>query len=454
MPTGGITRVRVILLPLVAGLAGILACSGDPSGPGGSGRFSINDAPPGPAWDGTATMVTVGDRANCLLQADGTPWCWGNTRGIGLRVDYGIRNVPAGVDGSGLIDSVCIARRTSPSHLPPWPCNVFKPIRISDRSFTTIRLPVQDYPPCAIDAAGSGFCWDQGPHVVTTPDSTLNTVHYCGGLPCLLRPQPLRTGVALREIARGGAICAVGTAGAAMCSSVNTKNLLGNRPLNFRSDTLITVAGAPSAIAIASSIDDEFACAIATGTSKVWCWGNSEYGAVGNGSFSVQVAVPVQVTSALTFKAIAASSRTVCALATAGQAYCWGDGRIGQIGWNGFGWSTTPAAVTGARTFNSITAGPGHFCALDTSGAAWCWGDNAFGQLGVTPAACGGGICSAVPVAVQGGHTFRQISAGIAHTCGVTTANQVYCWGSTAYGRLGLQLLTTTYIASPTRIMP
>jgi alpha-tubulin suppressor-like RCC1 family protein len=32
---------------------------------------------------------------------------------------------------------------------------------------------------------------------------------------------------------------------------------------------------------------------------------------------------------------------------------------------------------------------------------------------------------------------FRQVSAGGGHSCGVTTDDQAYCWGSNAYGNLG-----------------
>ena len=39
------------------------------------------------------------------------------------------------------------------------------------------------------------------------------------------------------------------------------------------------------------------------------------------------------------------------------------------------------------------------------------------------------------PVEVAGGLVFRQINAGLAHTCAVTTADKAYCWG--ANGRLG-----------------
>lgn len=34
--------------------------------------------------------------------------------------------------------------------------------------------------------------------------------------------------------------------------------------------------------------------------------------------------------------------------------------------------------------------------------------------------------------------TFRQVSAGATHVCGVTTDNRAYCWGANESGELGV----------------
>ena len=447
---------RVPFLTAVSLLAALLSCTkNEATGPGTTG-VTVYDAPPGPAWNGTAVAISVGDRANCVRQSDGTVWCWGNTRGFGLRIDIGLRNVPGRQNADVVIDSICFAKRTGGvEYMVGWPCNVFKPVRVSDRSFASIVVPMMDGALCAIDASGTPYCWDEGAGVITTPDSTSsNGVQWCGTTLCLFRPQQLRTAQKLSTFAPATSACALSTSGTVLCRGRNYKYLMGNRGINFVTDTFVPVLGAPTSTAITASPDGYFGCAVAT-SGRVWCWGESLYGAVGNGSFSETVTTPTLVSSTLNFKALVSTIGTNCGLTTGGLAYCWGDGRRGEIGWNGFGWSTTPYAVSGNRVYTQITAGPGHVCALDAGGSAWCWGDNYFGQLGVTPVGCNGGpICSPVPVAVQGGHTFKQIAAGIAHTCGVTTNNEVYCWGATQYGHLGLQRLSTPYIAAPTKISP
>jgi hypothetical protein len=65
-----------------------------------------------------------------------------------------------------------------------------------------------------------------------------------------------------------------------------------------------------------------------------------------------------------------------CGLDTASRAWCWGSNGGGAMG-QGTGVNTAlplPALVVGGHLFASITCGAGHVCALTTAGAAYCWG--------------------------------------------------------------------------------
>ena len=97
--------------------------------------------------------------------------------------------------------------------------------------------------------------------------------------------------------------------------------------------------------------------------------------------------------------------------------------------------SVTVNAASGGLTFQSVgSAGGGHNCGVTTAGTAYCWGAGAYGELGD-----GGAFValSNVPVAVSGGLTFQAGGAGFAHSCGVTTAGDAYCWGANNRYQLG-----------------
>jgi alpha-tubulin suppressor-like RCC1 family protein len=89
-------------------------------------------------------------------------------------------------------------------------------------------------------------------------------------------------------------------------------------------------------------------------------------------------------------------------------------------------------AVAGGGVFTAISSGNAHSCGLTGAGALFCWGNNAKGQIGdgtVAP--------KPAPTAVGAALVWRSVSAGDTHTCAVTTGNVAYCWGDNEYGQLG-----------------
>jgi len=167
-------------------------------------------------------------------------------------------------------------------------------------------------------------------------------------------------------------------------------------------------------------------------------------------SMDVQFSTGVNV-EPLAFTAMTVADGHTCALTASGAAYCWGINTEGQLGTAtglecGERCSTIPAPVDGGLSFQTLSAGTYHTCGLTASGTAYCWGS--YGRLGADSAtrnACSStayaGGCP-YPVPVAGGLTFKSISAGHDHTCGVTTAGAAYCWGSAIGGELGVDSAT------------
>jgi alpha-tubulin suppressor-like RCC1 family protein len=150
----------------------------------------------------------------------------------------------------------------------------------------------------------------------------------------------------------------------------------------------------------------------------------------------------------LTFVEISAGQHHVCARTAAGALHCWGGNFSGELGVGGTASRLTPTPiVAGGQAFQSVSAGYNHTCALTTAGQIYCWGANAFGQLGN-----GTTNNAQTPVAVTGvAGAFAQVSAGASHTCARTAATGlVFCWGFNSNGQLGDA--TTTTRLQPTQI--
>lgn len=87
--------------------------------------------------------------------------------------------------------------------------------------------------------------------------------------------------------------------------------------------------------------------------------------------------------------------------------------------------------MEGGHTFRQIAAGAAHTCGVTTAGEIWCWGSNGYGALGTDDpvGSCNGFLCSVTPVRVESALAFAEVTAGQFHTCALTTAGEAWCWG-------------------------
>jgi alpha-tubulin suppressor-like RCC1 family protein len=328
---------------------------------------------------------------------------------------------------------------------------------------------------CGLISLGEGFCW--GLNNLGQLGAASDSVCFAellpvgpGGpaLPCHIMPLRFGPSLAFTAVAVGdSSACAIATSGRAYCWGDNTFGQIGNgSTAPKKTPTLVTAGLNFTSI----SVGGGHACALGPG-GAAYCWGQDSSGQLGDAR-RVHSTTPIPVSDGgggpAIFTSISAGYRHTCALKLDGSALCWGNNDSAQLGDGTRGSADTPVVVSGGLAFTQISAGGDHTCGIAVGGAAYCWGSNAHGQLGTGLV---GGV-SAVPLQVAIGLTFSRISAsrgtdkstgrgsqldttvnssgdtvitqrssvkfdGFGHTCGLTTAGEVYCWGDDSDLQLG-----------------
>ena len=281
------------------------------------------------------------------------------------------------------------------------------------------------YDTCGVTAGGAAYCWGDN-FFGQLGDGTTTESH----VPALVSGGLSFAVVSAR--AGGSHTCGVAAGGVAYCWGYNPFGQLGDGT-TMEALTPVVVA-APSGVTFtAVSAGAVHTCGVTT-AKFAYCWGLNESGELGDGTTtrrSTPTLVEVPPGVGLSLDSVSAGGNHTCGVA-AGAAYCWGNNDAGQLGDGTMMGHLNPEGVTGSVIFAAVSAGDAHTCGVTAGGAAYCWGSNRFGALGD-----GTTIDQPSPVAVLGGLTFAVVSAGGSHTCGVTVAGAVYCWGANDSGQLG-----------------
>jgi alpha-tubulin suppressor-like RCC1 family protein len=167
-------------------------------------------------------------------------------------------------------------------------------------------------------------------------------------------------------------------------------------------------------------------CAI-DGQRRLFCWGLAADGQTGAGADVPDTHVPRQVMSTESWTQVAAGVAHTCGL-TGGRLFCFGGGPQ-----NGHTDRTdVPTQVGVESDWIWIGAGNFHTCGVRQGGGRRCFGMNEFGQLGD-----GTSFPNATPTADPlDTLTWAQLDGGTLHTCGLTTDNEVACFGANDFGQV------------------
>lgn len=187
-------------------------------------------------------------------------------------------------------------------------------------------------------------------------------------------------------------------------------------------------------------------CAI-TSTGQMKCWGTNTNGELGEAAAVGQKAfVPTLADNTDTYSKVISYNNATCGITTTGVLKCAGLNTLGRLGLGDTVARTSFTIVDSGVTYSHIDLGTNHACGITTDGVLKCWGSNSAGQI----AKPSGTSSIYLPSEVDAGVTYSKISLGPNHTCGITTANKLKCWGDNGNGKLGDGTMVNKY--TPTEI--
>lgn len=346
----------------------------------------------GPTDPPKVNHITAGGNSTCAGYDDGSALCWGsNTKGQ-LGNDKG---------GSGKSSAV--------------------PVKLLAAEPMS-GIDCGDEHCCALDGAGSLWCWGTNQFGQTGMDS---------GFPSLHKPTLLAAAGTAKAIAAGGGhTCILLSGGTLRCWGLGNSGQLGQGE-EKTSNTPVDVTWLKQVVAVDAAFYSN--CA-QTQSGELWCWGYNGMGQVGTGDSDKFVETPIKVAGVSNVVAFANGHEHTCAAEDGGKVYCWGRNGSHQLG-KGSGNSSynTPQVALGLSDVTALAVGESHSCAVQKGGKVWCWGANMHGEAGQDK----GPLMIDYPKEVEGISNASGIAAGKGHTCVLTADQEVWCWGHNGVGQVG-----------------
>lgn len=342
------------------------------------------------AFDG----VAAGYYHSCAIRtADHSLWCWGRnvygSLGTGDKVD---RPKPALVIGGS-----------------QW-----------------LSVSAGGYGTCGIKSDGSLWCWGIG--------SLFGKSSSQGPT----QPQSMGAGKWKQVDVGNTHACALGHDDSLWCWGQNNYGQLGNGLVGGSTGSPVRVGQDPSVKWNYVAAGLYGTCALRNlddaETGQLYCWGSNQNGSLGMGAVTLTLPTPTQVQPVdARWRRVDLLYRHACGIQADNTLWCWGYNNYGQGGVVSPTTLLTPTKV-GNEHWIDVTTGYDFTCAVKASGSAafgeaWCFGRNSYGQLGNPE------IPDKSMGKLAGDQLYREISAGYFHACGLTSNDEVTCWGNSQYGQ-------------------
>jgi alpha-tubulin suppressor-like RCC1 family protein len=414
-----------------------LRCWGlNSSGQLGDGSSSQRSTPQGIDTATSYQTVAASNVSTCGISTTGVLKCWGeNLSGQLGDGTTSNRSSPVIIDSGTLYSSVGLGLQfscglTTSNVLKCWGLNsvaqlgnsrsINQPLpRAHNLNLTELWGGGGGGPQhsCGLTSSGVLSCWG-----LNSSNQIGDGTSLARGAPVLIDP-----GQSFSRISNGAThTCAITTTGVLKCWGSNSTGQFGNGttissaiPLQIGTQTYSRI-----------SVGNGHTCGIRTG-GELFCWGSNNWGQLGNGNTTNQSS-PVRIDSTVLYQSVSLGSSHTCGITTAGVLKCWGLNNVGQLGNGNTSNQSSPVVIDGV-SYQAVSLGGSHTCGITTAGVLKCWGLNSSGQLGN-----GSQNNQWSPTVINSGITYSSISLGSSHSCGIrSSGSALYCWGLNSSFQLG-----------------
>ncbi|MGH7528131.1 MAG: RCC1 domain-containing protein [Gemmatimonadales bacterium] len=315
----------------------------------GDGNGGVDTDTPVPVSGGHAFQsISAGDLDHTCgrtLGSDG--YCWGNNWGgeLGDGNSPTDSDIPVPVSGGHAFQSISAGANYSCGLVPggdAW-CWPFKlgtnnwsdtpGLVVGGHAFLSISTGSGHA--CGVISGGEAHCWGEN-ESGQLGDGNAGITSWT--------PVPVGGGHAFKSVSAGGVLsCGLSYDGEAYCWGTNIFGGLGDGNSPTNSDTPVPVVGGHTFQSINAGFSHT--CAL-TYAGDAYCWGSNYSGQLGDGNGSTDSDTPVPVIGGHSFLSISAGASHTCGVTSVGKVLCWGNNDFGQLGdGNVPTWSDSPVEV-------------------------------------------------------------------------------------------------------------
>lgn len=356
--------------------------------------------------------VYAGNNTSCGIASTNQTYCWGS----GMLGALG--------DGDSSIHNSLVPKAVVSGAMPGGV--YFKEIGVSSQTS------------CGLASDGWVYCWGANSRGILGNGSMTSSTTS----PAPIQRGAIPTGVTILKLATGTYhVCALASNGSVYCWGAGTNGELGNGASADSSTPVLVSAGTipgGSTVRLISS-GNGFTCVVPS-NEETYCWG---FNFSTNGTSATPALMTRGALPAGAIGQLGTGNMSLCVTSVSTQRiYCLGDNGYGNLG-DGSTTNRTSfvlvslGVIPSGLNVTKLAVGSLHVCAVMSNTSTYCWGGGSMGALGNGSVASSYTPISVLQGSLPTGESFQTLSTGTFTSCGISSIQQLYCWGSNGTGTVG-----------------